>query len=309
MTIAELLATENGQPFTGLRALVVNATSDLTKSQKTYWKLELSDNTGRIESPWWNPLPTGVATGIAVSVAGVREEFNGKPQIKFKSMTPLADGTYTLGEFVPAYTITDDDILYFVDAVDRLSEPWKAIAAHAFGAFTRYTNEAWQSFVSAPAAKSYHGNKLGGLFLHTVGVLRNVEAMLANPSYAAAVGAVVNADRLRFLAMFHDYGKQFDYVWHTGIAWNPDTLLDHRYSGITAFERICDELHIDMPYAERQIVARAIACHHGEYGGDVKPKSVEEWWLHLADMIDGKFVTAADALDAAGTAQQTEDGG
>lgn len=304
-TIADVIALPIATPFHGLRVQVATVGRDFTKTQKLFLKLDLNDATGVISSPVFDNVEQYdrfLKPGIVVEVDGIREAFNNKPQIRYKAIRPLAEGSYDLAEFIPAYAIPDADVAYFLDTVAGLAEPWKTLAEYAFGlgAYT-FRDHLWKDFLQAPAAKTYHGNKLGGLFLHTVGVLRNVDAFLASPSYHPLIGEIVNADRLRFLAMFHDYGKMKDYVWKNGIGWNEDTLLDHRWAGIVAFEEIVEVMKVPLDYKDRQVVAYSLASHHGA-SGEKQPKSLEDWLLHLADCIDARVVEATDAFLAKGAA-------
>lgn len=301
-TIADVLAMPTGAIVRGLRARVASISRDFTKSQKVFLRLDLNDKTGTLSSNVFDnveQVDAFVKNGGIVEIDAVRDEFNGKPQLKFKAIRPVADGEYNLDDFIPAYVVPADDLEFLAGTIFSLEDPWASILEHAFGLGVHASPDRthlWTDFITAPAAKRHHGNKLGGLVLHTIGVLRVIDSVLASRSYPG-IADLVNVDRLRFLAIFHDYCKMWDYVWKTGIAWNDETKVDHRTMGIVAFERFVADLNLDLPYAERQLVIYSLAAHHGAMG-ELQPKSLEDWLLHLADFIDAKVVEATDAAAA-----------
>ena len=67
-----------------------------------------------------------------------------------------------------------------------------------------------RDFLSCVAAEKFHGNKRGGLFLHTVGVMKTIESILkdyvTNPFYMNADN-VIDKDRLMLKAIVHDIMK------------------------------------------------------------------------------------------------------
>lgn len=138
------------------------------------------------------------------------------------------------------------------------------------------------SFLTFPASPKKHHVFHGGLSVHTLQVAKMAMAI-------AAQNAKIKVSILFPAAIFHDYGKIWDYECRSngvlGTWWD---YTDHR-------QRI---RHISRSYAEfmsmtagdkpqfRDAIGHCILSHHGhpEWGSQVEPQTPEAWALHLADM-------------------------
>lgn len=311
MTLLEILAQPTGSRFTRLPVLIGSAQSRQTKDRKDYLQLSLCDKSGTTETPLWSDVLVTcerrlLCPGAVISVSGTISTFNGDPQLKISLVDLLPSDQVDMAALVPSYEIDQEDMDLLLQSIEDLREPWRGILKMALTLpdldrdFTPLSFPTWTAFVTAPAAKSHHGNKLGGLFLHTSGVLKNVGAIIG---LYPQLDAVIDQDRLLFLAIFHDIGKVYDYTWETGIAWRPETKVDHRFSGMTLFRQCCEALGNPLSYADQQIVLYSLLSHHGQFG-EKQPESIEDWLLHLADMIDAKVVAATDAIPAVVTPEQ-----
>lgn len=151
----------------------------------------------------------------------------------------------------------------------------------------------------------------GGLARHTAEVVRlclaNIETLKLSttaPSWGVPSG------REAFLAaLFHDYGKIWDYeFWpaHTDTTGHhhPDEwrstphkrLVHHISRSAIEWSRAVDRFPAYRDIEEP--VLHAILAHHGlrEWGSPVAPKTRLAWLLHLCDGLSARF-DDADSLD------------
>jgi 23S rRNA maturation-related 3'-5' exoribonuclease YhaM len=264
-------------------------------SEKAKWfDLEISDLSGSISGKRWSSSESScpdLVEGIPYKITCVRKEYNGNPQFYLEGYTK---SDLTAKDFIPTYEITNKYFSYFDMIFQDLAEPYKTLLDTALD----YTNrgKVWQAFIECPSASKYHGAKLGGLFLHTIGVLRNcVSISIHYLDYMDYVDCskVINKDRLLFLAIYHDIMKIKDYEWQTSIIYKESTLCNHVYRGMSYLELVNIKAGRLLSEEELQICMYSLLCHHGEYGRE-KLRSAEDYILHLADMLDGKIIGFAE---------------
>ena len=304
MTLSDILALPDGTKFGPTPLLVTECKTALTKAKKEFLNLTVCDQTGSNTSPLWDNVleyREMLPPGTIAEITGVKSSYNDKAQLNFKGIHPAMPGLYAVGDFIPSYDI-EHEKFEILHAIRTLPKPWCSILDYAFGLddYLGVASQAgqWQRFIECPAAKTHHGNRVGGLVAHTCGVLRIVDAVIA---LYPTLASIADTDRLRFLAIFHDYGKMWEYTWATGIGYRDDALVDHRVTGPMFFEKFCDAVHADITWADKQKVMASLASHHGFYG-EKQPVSPEDHLLFLADMMESKIQEAFDALAAMGVA-------
>jgi hypothetical protein len=160
-------------------------------------------------------------------------------------------------------------------------------------------------FFAWPAAITHHHNREGGLIEHTIEV-----ADIA--LHIASKFPGVNLDVLIAAALWHDYGKLFEYVvvFNASISLNelPEySLVKTRdEAGTEYWERDKKAVHHCISSAQEFIVAarqhgvdratedavvHCILSHHGpvkEWGSPVAPESLEAIILHQAEYLSAK---------------------
>lgn len=113
---------------------------------------------------------------------------------------------------------------------------------------------------------------------------------------------VIDLKELFLSALFHDYGKVWDYVYdEEAKAW-ADTPSKHRrrihhiQRSAIEWEMIAREMKVKPECAER--VTHNILSHHGqrEWGSSVAPYTREAWILHLCDGLSAR-IDDCDRLD------------
>ena len=272
--------------------LITEKKVEHTSANKPYLNIRVQDAHSVIEFPVWDNfsyMNSLIEVGNVYRVEGVKSSWQGKMQIKAPLFFKIID--FDISDFVPSYSISEDMIQEFLDIVRAMPPKWRALTEAATGCLG-YNEERWKLFLTSVSAVKYHGNKRGGLFLHTVGVLKNVECQIynyvTNPFYYNA-GKVIDTDRLRFKAIFHDLKKVDEYEFDTVIKRRDDIKTDHIVNGIIYLNQINNECGNVLTHEEMEDIKYSILSHHGQYG-KFELKSLEDWLLHLADMIDARIV-------------------
>lgn len=266
------------------------------KDGNPYMIIIMQDNTGFISFPVWDNydrLKNLVRENSVINVKGFAGSFNGSMQIK-NPLIQLVEGNINYSDFVPFYNIPKELIEYFIETINKLEDKYKKIAVAATGAMG-YSEKRWKAFLNCVAAEKFHGNKRGGLFIHTVGVVKTMESILENyidnPFYMDAK-QVINKDRLILKAIVHDIMKIKEYDYE-GIIKRKPIKLDHIIMGAAYIAEINKEVGGVLSEEELDDICYSILSHHGEFG-KFEPKSVEDILLNTADIIDSQIVNAIE---------------
>ncbi|NEZ46729.1 HD domain-containing protein [Clostridium niameyense] len=295
MKIAEITSDNNGQ-MVEFSALVNDKKTNYKKDGNPYILLILQDNTGSIAFPVWDHydhLNNFLKVNSPIIVNGIVATFNGNIQIRNPVFKAYSDKV-NYSDFVPEYSIPQDLIDYFNETVNNLEEKYRKLAIAATGAMG-YNEERWQAFITGVAAEKFHGNKRGGLFLHTIGVMKTMEGIIENyitsPFYMSAENCIVK-DRLMLKAIVHDIMKIKEYEYN-GIIKRKHIKLDHLVMGASYIVEINKELGDIISEEELDDICYSILCHHGEFG-NFQPKTIEDILLNSADIIDSQIVNAIE---------------
>jgi 3'-5' exoribonuclease len=140
-------------------------------------------------------------------------------------------------------------------------------------------------FERAPASAGHHPGphqQPGGLSLHTLEVAEHAIAL-------AGVDEVLQ-HRAIVAAVFHDYGKVYEYAVKSGAV--AKTAFYSRVGHIVYswhfFLNVADGLTIE----ERDEIGHALLAHHGrkEWGSPVEPQTKLAFILHTADMLSARGI-------------------
>lgn len=153
---------------------------------------------------------------------------------------------------------------------------------------------------SGSSQKHQHHYGRGGLQAHTFEV---VDLCMANRLNIMAENPLIYIDKkeLFLAALFHDFGKCWDYkpVDSDMIEWEgtPHKRLIHHISRSAVEWSIIARSHREK-VALQDAVLHAILSHHGqrEWGSPVAPKSRVAWLLHLCDGISARM-SDAETID------------
>jgi 3'-5' exoribonuclease len=141
----------------------------------------------------------------------------------------------------------------------------------------------WTAFCEAPAAKTMHHARIGGLLEHSVNCLRIAREL--------ATLYPVDRDLLVFGAIFHDVGKVRELSWDKGaFAYTTQgRLLGHVVLG----ERLVASYIATLPNFPEELrlrLSHVLISHQGEteYGSPERPKTLEALLVHLIDNLDAR---------------------
>jgi len=307
------------------RAMISKKERALKKNGSPYIYIEVNDGEGVIGSPIWTNnfrvYESGNITlkdfddlsiGDVVDISGDLSFFDEKPQVQNPEFTVIKELSKV--DYLDKYEI-DFEFELLLKIINELPEHYSRFAKRALGLDGDI--EKWVKFMIAPAAKSHHHAKLGGLFLHTLGVATNIISI--RDSYddkfhyarAALKGSIasdkINYDRLILTAILHDFMKIEDYsslnnfvTMMNHIKENESFIeeeyeendkhnkCDHIPRGVAYIHEINKELDNILSKEEVDSICYSMLSHHGQWS-PYSPKSIEDLLLHLADMIDSKI--------------------
>lgn len=298
MKIIDVLNANHGTTVE-FKGVLVDKVLAATKTDTMMLSITLADVTGRISFPVFSlaeKLDKELQEGVAYNVSGVVNIWNGNVQIKSESMNKppkfveLDKSEYEPTDFVGEYTIPQGFIKLFTDTVTDMASPYKELVMEATGCLG-CNDERWKQFITAPSAEKHHGNKIGGLFLHTLGVLSNMMNIIKLYERLNVYGDlsnVINKDRLIAKAIIHDVEKINEYQYDTVIRRIPGAV-GHLYDGVYLVSKINNSLDTPLERSEIENIKYSILSHHGQYG-PCEPKTIEDMLLHLCDMIDSRVV-------------------
>jgi len=295
MKIEDIAKLSDGSAI-DLMGLVSDKRIGRKKDGSPFLTIIIQDNTGSLSFPVWDNFEHFMETvevNSVIHVKGFAGSFNGSIQIRNPIIRPVLRG-FDYSDFVPSYTINKELIEYFENTVNSLEEKYKKIAIGATGAFGS-NEKRWDAFFNCVAAEKFHGNKRGGLFIHTIGVMKSMEAILSNyienPFYMDAKG-VISRDRLMLKAILHDLKKSEEYDYE-GIIRRKNIKMDHLVLGAAFVREVNQEEGNVLSQEELDDICYSILCHHGEFG-NYSTKGIEDILLNQADVIDSQIVNAVE---------------
>jgi 3'-5' exoribonuclease len=249
-----------------------------------YLSLKLVDRTGAVDARMWGRLPEEFLGEIPapayVAVEGHTHEYRGTLQVKLDRLRLLRPEDVSEEDFLPA-TELDRRVL-----AEELEDAGRQLEnEHLRNLFEVMVSDDdfWERFCEAPAAKTMHHARVGGLLEHAVSCLK-IARHLAD-LYP------VDRDLLIFGAIFHDVGKVRELSWDKGaFAYTTEgRLLGHVVLGerlissyITALPGFPEELRLRLSHI--------LISHQGEteYGSPERPKTLEALLVHLVDNLDAR---------------------
>ena len=144
----------------------------------------------------------------------------------------------------------------------------------------------------APAAKSVHHAKFGGLLEHIVSIVRLSTLICQNYPQ-------LNRDLLIFGAIFHDIGKVWELkIDEGGIRYTDrGRLIGHMVMACELVEKKTQSI-FNFPQELKDICKHMILSHHGkhEYGSPKLPQTLEAYVLWMLDEMDSKIDSIQTAM-------------
>jgi len=245
--------------------------------------LTLADKTGQVEGRVWEQaeeVNNCCRAGDVVRVAGRAVEYNGTIQLNLTSVEKCSGDQAVPERFIPSTGITPE----------KVRESWLNIAATVKNTHLKQLlmlmandHDLMESVAVSPAAKRNHHATLGGLWQHSMGIVKAAEGI-------AAVYSKVDRDLLVTGALLHDIGKIEEYRVRADIDYtDAGRLLGHIVLGVEIVNRYIAKL-TGFPETLRIKLLHMIVSHHGQYEwqSPKRPKFLEAAVLHQLDMIDAQ---------------------
>lgn len=296
------------------------------KNGDDYIQLTIIDSTGEIGFPVWDKVEERNAVineGDIVKVVGTIGTYSGKNQIvlqgfstpdttdKSKFISSYDRESYKfkhLARYIldSIYDLDDENLQNFIchylfemsfqEMFNTLNPDTSSIEDEV--EFFR-SHPTSNQFIVAPAATHHHQNKLGGLLVHTCGVLSNVKNIMANyledkeyDSHIYIVADnVIDRDLVIVGAILHDIQKIEEYTYDITIERNKE-CLGHRLLFIKRSQTVNDKYN-DLTEERLCQLQELILTHHGPWSGQ-KPKDLNSIILYSADFIDARIAECAE---------------
>ncbi len=263
--------------------LATDATVRNDSRGSPYLSLKLVDRTGSVDARMWglpNELLHGLPEPEYVSVEGNTHEYRGTLQVKLDRLRVLNKEEISEEDYVPASELDLENLAaeLLLAGQDLENEYLRDLFE------TMVSDETfWEAFRAAPAGKSMHHARLGGLLEHSVQCLK-IARLLAE-LYP------VDRDMLVFGAIFHDVGKTQELSWGSGgFAY---TTVGRLQGHVVLGDRLVASYIARIPGFPEELalrVSHVLLSHQGEheYGSPEQPKTLEALLVHLADNLDAR---------------------
>ncbi|GAB4288028.1 MAG: HD domain-containing protein [Ignavibacteriaceae bacterium] len=263
--------------------LVGKAEIRLTRNQKEYLFLELSDKSTSLIAYMWDSFESvyqKIRTGAIVKVTGSMDDFQGTLQIRISSLRAANESDNVDITDFQSKSKHDPDKMQteLFDRIEKLSNPHlKTLMKNIFA------GDDLKRFSTAPAGKSWHHGYIHGLLEHTLEIVKICDLV-------CDIHKELNRDLLICGALLHDFGKTEELSYDSAFTYtDKGKLLGHIVIGAMFVNEKINSLK-DFPEDLRTCLLHLILSHQGklEYASPVVPKTVEAIVLYQADELSAK---------------------
>lgn len=260
------------------------------KKGKPYLSFLLSDSSGEVDAKAWDNVDTieGVfQSGDIIWVKGTVQVYQNRKQVIVHKIERY-EGEVDLKDYIKSSDKKPEDNLQsLLQMVDGMKNQYlKQLILDTLNDPTLKP-----LILAAPAAKSIHHAKFGGLLEHIVSIGRLCQ--LVGQNYPT-----LNVDLLLYGAVFHDIGKIWELsIGDGGIQYtDKGRLLGHMMMAVELVEKKASRI-FNFPEDLKDICKHMILGHHGkfEYGSPKLPQTLEAYMLWMLDELDSKV----DSIQAA----------
>lgn len=288
MTPTSVKALNDRDAITDRPFLVKDKVKGVGKNGRPFLSLLIGDKTGHIDARVWDQveeLSAQFEIGDIVRIKGQVQVYLGRKQIIVHKLEKPDQAQFVREEFVIEDAKIDTHALY--------SELMMTVSAVQAPPIRQLLTDSLQDdeikglLLKAPAAKSIHHAKKGGLLEHIVSICKLMKLIAGHYTY-------LNEDLLIFGAIFHDLGK----VWELEINReqiqysHKGRLLGHMQLACELIDRKTQRI-LGFPEDLREIMKHIVLSHHGklEYGSPVRPYIMEAFVVASIDELDSKMDT------------------
>jgi 3'-5' exoribonuclease len=301
MTLSEIRkAAQNGPVSARAHVQVESAAPKLTREQKPYCELNLTDACDRMTLRVWSDHPAYKTCSSLNSESFVEltADFSSHSQYGLEAqkwmVRPLTaqEKNNLLQGPAELRAKQNQDWDFILKTIGLIGDPRLRALCDAF------VKEFGERFRRTAAARKYHHARRGGLVEHSAQMMR-----VANQ--IAPLYPQLNIDLLVAGILFHDSGKLWENNYpESGFVMDYDErgeLVGHISIGLELLNSLWRKLSADnvetwknlTPSSEdvRLHLLHLIGAHHGEmqFGSPVDPKTPEAMALHYIDNLDARL--------------------
>jgi len=274
--------------------LVSKKEMGLSKSGKSYINMRLMDSTGSLEARVWDDadaLGKKFDKDDVVEVKGFSVAYQGGLQLNVSSISAIAEGQYSIRDFLPASKKDPATMMAELDGVigSMKDTDLKRLLTAVFK-----DQDIRSRFEIAPAAKAMHHSYLSGLLEHVLSMCALADKV------GAHYGDAVNRDLLVAGAILHDIGKIYELSYRRSVDYTDEgRLIGHITMGVELIDDKIRSLR-DFPRELAMLLKHMILSHHGqlEFGSPKRPKTLEAIVLSYIDDMDAKVSTVRSLIEA-----------
>lgn len=296
----EEIKSKNIGSIENINCVVSNNQTLVAKNSNEYVALTITDKTGKLTINIFDDIEKfkDFKVGDAILVRGAVSEWNGVRSLKNISARHLNVTEYKREDFIDCYYKKSNLETLLLETINNMTEPWKSITMRALELDTE-DKKVFKEFMECPSAEKMHGNKIHGLFYHTIGMLITASNVFktynkegAISIYKGSLSDYIDKDRIYCKIILHDLEKIHEYEYNTFVRKIPN-VLGHIQDGVCMIDRVNSELDNILTREQLEDFKYSILSHHGQYG-NYTPKTFDDTFLHLLDMIDSRVVGLID---------------
>lgn len=262
------------------------------RNGKKYISFTFQDRSGSIEGKFWGATDQDIerfTSGQVVALAGKRELYNGKPQVRINSLRLATDEEPNdPSDYVERGPMTRTEM------VNEVLAAVEGFENTTIDAIVRYLlREVSWDFFTYPAAKKNHHAYVGGLGFHTISMLRLAQAVASQYDN-------INKDLLYAGVIIHDIGKTVEFTDPMSTEYTVEgNLIGHISIVDEMITLAVDKLGFDQYSEDVVLLKHMVLAHHGkqEWGSPVSPHLLEAEILHHLDNLDASIQMMTTALD------------
>jgi 3'-5' exoribonuclease len=268
--------------------LVKDKVKGIGKNGRAFLSLLIGDKTGHIDARIWDrvdEISELFEIGDIVNIKGQVQVYLGRKQVIVHKLEKPDQTQLNKEDFIIEGVQLDVHALYseLVLITNEIqSPPIRQLILDSL-----QDEEIKSLMLKAPAAKSIHHAKVGGLIEHIVSICKVMKMLAGHYNY-------LNYDLLVFGAIFHDLGK----VWELEII-KDQIQYSHKGRMLGHMQLACELIDkksqriLGFPEDLREILKHIVLSHHGklEYGSPVRPYIMEAFVVASIDELDSKMDT------------------
>lgn len=268
--------------------LVKDKVKGMGKNGRAFLSLLIGDKTGHIDARIWDrveEISELFEIGDIISIKGQVQVYLSRKQIIVHKVEKPDQAQFNKVDFSIDDIVLDVHALFseLISITNKIQAPQiRQLILESL-----QDEEIKSLILNAPAAKSIHHAKKGGLLEHIVSICKVMKMMATHYTY-------LNCDLLIFGAIFHDLGK----VWELEILReqiqysHKGRLLGHMQLACELIDKKSQRI-LGFPEDLREILKHIVLSHHGklEYGSPVRPYIMEAFVVASIDELDSKMDT------------------